>query len=193
LSKRRLLVGLGVVAAGVMALLAAGWLSVVSMMGHRTYVVSGEATVSPPALAHVRLPALVCSGHGGPLESSGVYGSPLGSSLERPPQVFCAGTAEPTTLAYEESVYYNKLPRQTHIYVWLESHPELETQCRAAIAPMIAVAHRDLKGHGSEDPMDRPCFAPDRNGSLGYAVAFQTEVPGDREIRQIAVEPRGYR
>ena len=149
--------------------------------------------VSPAALAHVKLPALVCSGHGGPLESSGVYGSPLGSSLERPPQVLCSGTAGSTALAYEESVYYGKLPRQMHVYVWLEPHPELEKQCRAATSPIISVAHRDLKGYGSEKPTDWPCFAPDRNGSLGYAVAFQTEVPGDREIRQIAVEPRGYR
>jgi hypothetical protein len=191
LSKRALAIGLGIVA-GAFALVGLGCAVFGPMVGgHSLYVVSGRATLLPSAVAHAQLPALVCSGRGGPIESSGVYGEFLGRSLERPPQVICSTTTTSVDLEYQESVYYNQLPRQMHVYVWLEPHPELEKQCQGAQSSLISVAWGDLRGQGSDNPVERPCFAPDKTGSLGYAVAFRT-ASGDRESHDITVKPRGY-
>lgn len=117
----------------------AGWYYVTNVLDVRYYLVSGQATVSLSALEHVRLPALICSGHGGPLESSGIYGAPLGVSLDRKPQVFCSTTKEARIFEYRESAFQAKLPREMHVYVWLEPHPELAAVCNNADSPVITI------------------------------------------------------
>jgi hypothetical protein len=180
------------VAGGLLVLGVGLGVATISMLGHRSYVADGTACVPPAVVRHVGTPALVCSGHGGPLETSGVYGAPLGRDLERKPRVFCAAPAVPTSFEYEESVYSSNLPRRMHVYVWLERHPELENLCAGQVDPVVEVEAHQLKGHGSANPPEWPCFKPDAGGGLGYTIVFAGSVAGDRETRQVELRVHGY-
>jgi hypothetical protein len=163
-----------------------------NMLGHRFYVATGTAVVRPAVVRHVGVPALICSGHGGPLETSGVYGAPLGRDLEQKPRVFCSAPSSSIALEYRESVYTSDFPRRMHVYVWLERHPELESLCAEKVEAVVELEARDLKGYGSPDPPEWPCFKPDARGALGYAIVFENSVPGDHETRQIDLRAAGY-
>jgi hypothetical protein len=179
--------------AAVLVVLGFGlYLAAITMLGHRFYVAGGTVVVPPAVVRHVGAPALLCSGHGGPLETSGVYGAPLGRDLERKPRAFCKVPSTPMSFEYEESVYTSHFPRRMHVYVWLERHPELEGLCANHADPVVELEARYLKGNGSPTPSDWPCFRPNARGGLGYAVVFERSVPGDREARQVELSVAGY-
>ena len=163
---------------GIVLLSGWGFIALVTMLGHKTYVVSGRAHIPADAVSHVPLPALLCSGTGGPLDSSAVFGLPLGFELDRPPAVFCRRPEQDRIIEYRVSLYYGKKPRRMHAYVWLETHEELASACENASTAMIAVEGRQLKGN------PYPCWStPDPAGSLGYTVAFSNlEGPDEEEI-----------
>jgi hypothetical protein len=167
------------------------FVTTIGMLGHRFYVADGTAVVAPAVVRHVGTPALLCSGHGGPLQSSGVHGAPLGRGLEEKPRVFCGVPNLPMSFQYSQSVYTNHFPRRMHVYVWLERHPELEGLCASQSTPVVEIEARDLTGHGSQTPTEWPCFKPDARGGLGYAIVFENDAPDDRETRQIELRVAG--
>jgi hypothetical protein len=78
---------------------------------HRMYDIRGEVVVSPGAVARAGVPALVCTGHGGPLETSGVYGGRASRLSSIGATLFCAPPAAPVSFVLYESIYYGWLPR----------------------------------------------------------------------------------
>jgi len=184
-------IALGITAAVV--LLGSGcFVLLLNMLGHRFYVASGTAVVRPADVRRVGTPALICSGHGGPLESSGIYGAPLGRDLEQKPRVFCNAPSAPMSFEYRESVYTSNFPRRMHVYVWLEKHPELASLCAGKAEPVVELESGNLKGDGNPNPPERPCFKPDARGAVGYAIVFENWGAGDHETRQIELTSRGY-
>jgi hypothetical protein len=147
------------------------------MLGHRFYVATGTAVVRPTVVRHFGMPALICSGHGGPLETSGVHGAPLGRDLEQKPRVFCSAPRSPIALEYRESVYTSDFPRRMHVYVWLERHPELEGVCAEKAEPFVELEAGDLKGYGSPNPPEWPCFKPDVGGALDTRSCSRARYP----------------
>jgi hypothetical protein len=161
-------------------------------LGHRFYIATGSATVAPAVVRHVGVPALLCSGHGGPLQTSGVIGAPLGRDLEHQPRVFCQIPTGPLSFEYRESAYTSDYPRRMHVCVWLESHPELEGFCSGGREPVVQVKASNIKGYGSPTSTEWPCSKPDPQGGLGYAVVFERSAPDDHEKRQIELRVGGY-
>src|SRR6266542_1872002 len=154
-----------IVLVGITLLTAAGFVALIWMLGHKFYVVSGRAHIPADAVSHVSLPALVCSGHGGPLDSSAVYGDPIRDDFGSPSVAFCRRPEQGQTLEYRESLYYGSKPRRMHVYVWLETHEELSHACEDAPTALITVNRDQLRG-------ERCHHKPEPTGSLGYAVAF---------------------
>jgi hypothetical protein len=189
--------------AGALLVLGVGLgVATITMGGPRFYVADGTAVVPAAVVRHVGTPAVLCSGRGGPLETSAVYGFPLGRDLDQKPRVFCGAPTGPMSFEYRESVYSSKLPRRMHVYVWLERHPELGSLCAGQTEPVVEVEIHNLKGYANEihnlkgdastGPPERPCLRPDTRGGLGYTIVFDGSVPGDRETRQVQLRVAGY-
>jgi hypothetical protein len=179
--------------AGALLVLAVGLgVATVTMGGNRFYVADGTAVVPTAVVRHVGTPALLCSGRGGPLETSAVYGAHLGRDLDQKPRVFCGAPHGSMSFEYRESVYSSNLPRRMHVYVWLERHAELGSLCAGQAEPVVEVEVHNLKGYASAGPPDRPCLRPDTRGGLGYTIVFDGSVPGDRETRQVELRVAGY-
>jgi hypothetical protein len=188
--KARILVLLGIA-----FLIAASGSLLCTAMGDRSWIVRGQAFVGPDAVAHVGGVSIVCSGFGGPLETSGVYGHPI-ILEDRGVQVFCRSPQDVTSFAYEEFTVQSGTPRNIHAYVWLEPHEELASHCADANSPLVSVDIAELRGMKSSMPADRPCFRPDPDGSLGYAVGFRRRWALHSGLNEehvdIHVRPRGY-
>ncbi len=151
---------------------------------HRLYVIRGNIVVVAQESAHEdALPAVLCSGHGGPLETSGVYGSPVVSSESREATIFCRRPSEPMTFSLHESIYYGSVPRRAHVYSWLAPVPGAKDICTRAEGPAVKIAYRDLdqlmspveskKPPNERTLVGRPCGeTPKRSMPLAFAITF---------------------
>jgi hypothetical protein len=181
-------------AAGLSVVLAALVILFLRVNGHAFYVVDGMARITPSAVEQTSLPAVVCVGRGGPLETSAVVALPQG--FENEPQtgyLFCRTPSAPITIDYQISLYTSMKPRRMHAYVWLELHRELASYCSPGGPLAVKVPTQAFAGYRSEAPPDWPCFKPATSAALGYAVAFDDWGSARHEARNIEVVPDGYR
>jgi hypothetical protein len=180
----RWVVYLSIAVVGIALLIEIGPIVFMTMHGDKIHEVSGRAHIPADAVSHVPLPALVCSGHGGPLDSSWVFGRPIGDEFVRPAQpasVFCRRPEQVQTIEFREPLFYGDEP--PHVYVWLETHEELASLCENALTAMITVDRSQLKGD--------PCSPkPDPAGSIGYAVVFSKSWGLDIAVKANAPFPR---
>jgi hypothetical protein len=148
------------------------------------------------------MPTVLCSGHGGPLETSGVYGRPmLGGTDSSEATVFCYRPSQVTSFPLRESIYYGSIPRRAHVYAWLAPVPGAVQLCRDHGTPIVKVdylvLYQMMSRKESEEPVarsaleSRPCGAsPSPSMPMDYAVTFDpqnptwTEQEGGRWIEQ---------
>lgn len=156
------------------------------------YTMSGLARIEPAAFHYVGGAAIVCLGRGGPLETSGVYGSVLGAQ-DGKVEVYCSPPAARRTYVYEEFVIWGGVPRNLHVYAWLERHEEIAERCAHAEENVIFVDYSALAGADSRIPVDRPCNRPiDPTGAVGAAVGFDHPAASTHDYGDIVVRPNGY-
>jgi hypothetical protein len=157
---------------------------------HRLYEIRGVVIVGATGpVGEKTTPAVLCSGHGGPLETSGVYGRPIfartGSSEAT---IFCYRPNQMTTFPLRESIYYGSIPRRAHVYAWLAPVPGAVQLCEERGTPMLKVDYRILyrmmSPKESEKPVARsflerrPCGSkPSPSIPMDYAVTFDPENP----------------
>ena len=165
-----------------------------STADHDFYEIDGPARITPQAVEQIALPAIVCVGRGGSLETSGVVALPQG--FEDEPQtgyLLCRSPSSPVTIDYRTSLYTSMKPRRMRAYVWLEPHPELASYCTSVSPSAVKVPAPAFAGYRSESPQDWPCFKPAPSAALGFAVAFVDWQSGTHEVRSIEVVSDGYR
>lgn len=160
----------------------------------------GFARIEPSAFAHVTMPFIVCSGHGGPAERSEgrdaiyVYGQILFRETYGDAEVFCSPPESASVWFYEEGVIMGAVPRKLHAYVWLEPRPELAARCASEGKPVIHVDAGSMLNATSSIPLERPCGRViDPEGSVGFAVGFDRSSPDVDDDGDLEVLPNGYR
>jgi hypothetical protein len=97
------------------------------------YLIQGSVHVAPSAVGKARLPAVLCSGPGGPLESSFVHSHPTWTSAKDNAEpgvatIFCAEPHGEETFPLDEEILYGKL-RRAYEYAWLVPVPAAESLC----------------------------------------------------------------
>jgi hypothetical protein len=107
------------------------------------YLIQGSVHVAPSAVGKARLPAVLCSGPGGPLEWSFVHSHPTWTSASdkadpRVATIFCAEPHVEETFPLEEAILYGKL-RRAYEYVWLAPVPAAESLCASAKETAVKV------------------------------------------------------
>ena len=174
------------------------WFGIGLLLGHRFYFVEGTARIERQSLDGTAFPVIVCAGHGGPLERSGVMAHPLGLEAEEPHVlVLCHSPDHALQFPFRTGVYTNAKPRSMHAYVWLEAHEELAGACSAQspgtnLDEFLKVPPNSLSGYGAELPTLWPCRKPRPGAVLGYAVAFEQWFSSDEQSANVELRPSGY-
>ena len=152
---------------------------------HRLYQIQGAVQVVPTAAKKARLPAVLCSGPGGALETSFVHGHPTWrptkSDVARgKATIFCSEPRANEQFSLDEAIYYGSLPREAHVYAWLAPVPAAESLCAESQEATVEVdptalyqlelATQSLTHRG--DP-SWPCGPkPDASAPMSVVIAF---------------------
>jgi hypothetical protein len=115
----------------------------------RYYHVNGELVLNPTAAATSTTPAVLCTGRGGPPESSGMYAHPVANEQSGiRGYVLCRRPSEVTKVPYKEGVLYGSIPRQMHIYAFVEPAPDAQELCdRQPNVAIIPVREQGWTGY----------------------------------------------
>ena len=127
---------------------------------HRSYDVRGDLVINPGSAAVAVLPALLCTGRGGPPVSSGMYAQPVG-------YVLCRRPTEPVRVPYKDGVYYGSVPHRMHIYGFTEAAPDAQALCDSQPNSTVLLAP------GPEWIGYRRCFERNEpNRDMAFVVTF---------------------
>lgn len=140
---------------------------------HSLWTVKGSFRVSPDTVKPDDLPAVFCTGRGGPLEPFSVLGSVLYDEIDDIVtwRVLCHAPLNPIHFPLDEYVYTNATPHNLHVYAWLEPIPGLRAVCGTFDAGLID-ATRDLMMLADPRPAHRLCTRPRLAEILAHSVHF---------------------
>jgi hypothetical protein len=150
-----------------------------------SYEIDGEIQVAPSALGKVTLPAVLCAGKGGPLETSGVYGHPASDGASKNATLFCSIPKDEEIFRLHEMITQSSLPKRAYVYAWLQPVPAAAPLCAAQGTATAKVTWKDLDPLMSPTarlppeqraPIDWPCGAdPQKGMPLASAITFDPE------------------
>lgn len=154
----------------------------------RVYTIQGTAVV-PRGISGNGVPALVCVGRGGPLESSAIYGHPANhasATSQMEGTLFCRPAADDIEFPFRETIIAGHLPREARVYAWLEPVPLAAKLCDGAASTTLDIDARTLdhlvsprdadKPPGERAPVTWPCGRNPMPGThLASAVTFDPD------------------
>ena len=166
---------------------------------HRLYQIQGAVQVAPSAAKKARLPAILCSGPGGPLEWSFVHGHPTWHPTKNDVDrgmatIFCSEPQADQAFPLDEAIDYGSLPREAHIYAWLAPVPAAQSLCAQSQAATMQVdpaalyqLKLDTQAATHRGDPSWPCGQkPDPASPMNFVITF------DPEHKTWEVDDRGH-
>jgi hypothetical protein len=106
--------------------------------------IKGTVQVVPSAVRKARLPAVLCTGPGGPFETSFVNGHParrreMDDVYPGTATIFCSAPQVDDTFPLDEAILQGPLPREAHVYAWLAPVPAAQSLCAESNDPIVRV------------------------------------------------------
>lgn len=164
------------------------------------YKINGKVVVARGAPHTPDLPAVLCIGKGGPLDSSAVDGHPAYRTGSQDATIFCGPVPDDVDFELDETIVWPR-PPHAYVYAWLAPVSSAKSLCTHASGPTVRVDERTLdhlmspedadKPPGERAPVTRPCGRnPTPSMPMTSAVTFD---PAHKTWSDKLVEQRTLR